>query len=162
MPLHNVRPLPHAQVPSVQTWPPGQVAPHVKQPEGDGPQARAPQSLAIIGWVHAPAEQTSRVQATPSSVQPALDAIGTHAVPLHCWHSGHRVQRPVTHAPVAQVPTPHDATQPEGEGPHSRVPQSFASAGWVHAPSMQTSWVQRLASSGQEMPLVTGTQRVPS
>jgi hypothetical protein len=159
-PPHSV-PVAQPQVPAEHTWAPVQALPHAKHPDGDGPQARAPQSLATGGCVQAPAAQTSWVQAELSGVHPTLDATGTHATPFHCWHSGHGVQRPATQLPMAHV-GPQAATHPLGDGPHSRLPQSLAIAGCVQTPPVQTSCVHWLESDGHEIPLLTGTQREPS
>jgi hypothetical protein len=98
--------------------------PHAKQPDGDRPQVKAPQSLSTGGWVHVPRPQTSRVQALPSSVQAVPSARGTHARPSHPVQAGQR-----EHTPVWQVRGGShmpQSWQPDGERPQLREPQSLA------------------------------------
>ncbi len=79
-PLQSV-PLEHAHAPLEQTCP-SPHAPHVKQPDGEEPQEREPQSLEIDGCVQTPEAQTSCVQAFPSLEQAMLPTTGTHVEPL--------------------------------------------------------------------------------
>ncbi len=137
--------------------------PQEKHPDGDGPQSREPQSLAIGGCEQAPLEQMSCVQLFPSAEHATLPTTGTHVEPLNIWHSG---QERTTHAPATHsVPVGHGSPQvkhPDSDRPHRKEPQSFVIEGCVHIPSTQMSRVHATVSSAQARPLDIGTHREPS
>ena len=98
-------------MPPLQPCPVGQdpSVPQVKQPLGEVPHSRVPQSLAMPGWAQAPDEQTSFVQPSLSLVHafPPLAATQLPAPPAssQVWHSPHATPSQRSQAPVAlQVP----------------------------------------------------------
>ena len=129
------------------------------QPFGDAPHTLLPQSAGIAGCVQTPSTHTSRVQRSVSSVQPSPLVTGTQRVPSWYWHAGHGTQRPSTHA--AFVQPPHDCTQPLGEGPHARAPQSLGIGLCRQTPVSHTSRVHALPSSLHAVLSGSGTHRVP-
>lgn len=110
--------------------------------------------------MQAPPAQTSCVHALASGVQ-APDARGTHAVPFHPWHSGHRAHTPSRQGPVVHVP---QSEHPDGDAPHTLVPQSSdrETLAWEQTPPTQTSCVHAsLSGVLHASPSVTGTHALP-
>lgn len=83
-------PVVHAHTPDAQYCPATHPRPHVKQPDGESPHSREPQSLSRRGWAHAPSTQMSRVHVSVSSAHAIPLVTGTHRPPEKYWHGGQR------------------------------------------------------------------------